>query len=522
MNTQFKLHIPISKVDEEKRMVYGVATTEAIDCQNDVVDYEASKIAFSNWLGNIREMHQPVAVGKAIDIEYDDVNKQVIIGTKISESTDGENAWIKVKEGVLTGFSIGGSIKQISKEVVKDKNGKEQPVSRIVDYSLAEVSLVDSPANPEAMFIMVKSKANGLQRVEEEVLSAQLHKFNAPSWYQVFMLPMEKAQALYDGSMKKSGVVVVDGVSVTIKSKGADMKKGMWDASFLLNLAIELGYYIQSEEYEGEDITELNAALNTIKQAVVAELTEVTPQVESAVELAQKLIDLKKEKAMSTDKKVIKSTSVAGGEERDANAAVVTTAEDNGRPLNDTEERATEADLKPAAEGEPTVHAEGTAAADADAAKDKQNAEGTDVAEVTDDAEVKTTADDSEKSVTVGDLRKFTDSLISKIGDSNKQDLSKALGELSDEVEKTIEKAVAPLKDRIKQLEDQPAAITAKANYHDVVKGGDGSEDDADVTSLLKRQDELIRDPQAGTPKERMELSLALRKAQSAGANLTK
>jgi phage head maturation protease len=199
MNKPFQIHLPITKIDEEQRTVWGVATSEAIDSQNDIVDYAASKAAFSDWLGNIREMHQPVAVGKAIDIQFDDETKQVLIGAKISESTDGENAWIKVKEGVLNGFSIGGNIKQISKEVAKDKNGNDTPVTRIVDYDLGETSLVDSPANPEALFVMVKSqKGGGLQRTEHMATEPELRKQLVPAWFMQFTPPMEKAQALYD------------------------------------------------------------------------------------------------------------------------------------------------------------------------------------------------------------------------------------------------------------------------------------------------------------------------------------
>ena len=123
----FQLNVPISKVDEEQRIVTGIATTEALDSQGDIVDYEASKKAFSEWKGNIREMHNPIAIGKGIDVQFDDKNKAVIVSAKISESADGQNAWVKVQEGILAGFSIGGRVYQ----VVKDK--AVQGANRIVD-----------------------------------------------------------------------------------------------------------------------------------------------------------------------------------------------------------------------------------------------------------------------------------------------------------------------------------------------------------------------------------------------------
>lgn len=572
MQREFRINVPISKIDEEKRMVWGIATSEMVDSQGDVVDYEASKAAFPNWLGNIREMHEPIAVGKNMETTFDDDTKQVMIGAYISESADGENTWIKVKEGILQGFSIGGSVNKVKKEVAKNSAGDEVPVTRIVDYSLSEVSLVDNPANPEAMFVMVKSANGGLQRVEEVVSKADIKKeFRLPAWHTQFMIPIEKAQALYDNSMKKSGVAVVDGdardakaasvtpvvaatpvkagttvpkkvygadgVSTTNKAQGADMKKGMWDASFLLDLAIELSYYIQMEEYEGESVDDLNAALATIKDAVVKELTEPTVELTTSVELAQKLSNLKKGKTMSTDVK--KSTAVAGGEERNENAEVVTSAEENGRPVNDTTERAAEAGVPVA--GEPVVDKDGEAVLNEDgtpkvqeavteAPKDEPKKEevkaGVEADKGTEtpaaDAKSEPSAEEAAvnaKAVTVGDLKKFSDGLIAKLGDSSKEELSKMVGELTD----TVTKSMTTLEGRISKLEDQPAPSKGKASFATITKGEDGAADeDAELQTVLKRRDELAANPNLGTPEERFEITKSLRKFQAAGHKLSK
>ena len=66
---EFRIFIPIAKVNHEQRTVAGWATTEKVDKQNEIVDYEASKKAFDDWHGNIREMHEPKAVGKAIAVQ---------------------------------------------------------------------------------------------------------------------------------------------------------------------------------------------------------------------------------------------------------------------------------------------------------------------------------------------------------------------------------------------------------------------------------------------------------------------
>lgn len=159
----FFLTLPICKVDEEKREVWGYATTEDLDQQGEVVDYEASKTAFAEWtsklsaatggksLGNIREMHQPKAVGTLIAWKPDDKRKGIYVGAKLSSSPDGEAAWQKVKEGVLTGFSIGAP----SAERVLSP-GPNGPINRVRAYNLSELSLVDNPACPGSYFDSIK------------------------------------------------------------------------------------------------------------------------------------------------------------------------------------------------------------------------------------------------------------------------------------------------------------------------------------------------------------------------------
>lgn len=583
MQKPINIHIPISKIDEEQRMVWGIATSEAIDSQGDIIDYEASKAAFGSWLGNIREMHQPIAVGKAIDIQYDDENKQVMIGAKISESADGENAWLKVKEGILQGFSIGGSVNKVLKEVAK-KDGVEIPVTRVVDYSLSETSLVDNPANPEAMLVMVKSQKGGLQRTEHMATDAEIKKeFRLPAWHQQFMMPIEKAQALYDNSMKKAGVAVVDGdardaaaasvaevktntpvkagttvpkkvygadgKSTTNKAEGAEMKKGMYDAAWLLDLAIELSWYIEGEQYEGENVDDLNAALATIKAAVVDELTEPTVELTQSVELAQKLSNLKKGKTMSDTKK----GNVVGGVERNANAETIednrppagepaaaeanTAADGNNNALSEESDAGNPDAPKPnttptavAEPGDPNAQTRsneeqikedgqpeaalaqdpetGEVKAGAKSDKAPEKAEGDDKGESSDEG--------AEKAVTLGDLKKFSEGLIAKLGDNSKEELTKALGEFTGKVEKSI----SSLEGRISKLEDQPAATKGKASFVDVTKGEQDAGEDAELQTVLKRRDELAANPNLGTPEERFEITKQLRKFQAAGHKL--
>lgn len=141
--------VPFVKIDNDRRMVWGVATDESVDLENDVVDYEATKAAVAEWARwrNVREMHGPNAVGVAEKIVLDDASRSLRIGVRVVDDA----AWAKVKTGVYKGFSIGGKIIQT---VHDGANG----VRRILKYLLTEISLVDRPANPQAVFTLVKRK----------------------------------------------------------------------------------------------------------------------------------------------------------------------------------------------------------------------------------------------------------------------------------------------------------------------------------------------------------------------------
>ena len=161
--TGLSLSVPISKVNEDLREVWGIATTPSLDIQGEIVDYEASKQAFQEWtdgfarvtggesLGNVRSMHQPNPVGKVIAWKADDAAQRIWVGVKISKSPQGDAAWTQVKERVLNGFSIGAPSAERRVEYV---NGK--PRTRITSYKLSELSLVDNPACQDAWITEIK------------------------------------------------------------------------------------------------------------------------------------------------------------------------------------------------------------------------------------------------------------------------------------------------------------------------------------------------------------------------------
>lgn len=169
-NKTLHLFARISKVDETKHEVWGVATAEMVDKDGEIFDYDSSKPFFKAWsdeiskatdgksLGNIREMHEPSAVGKLVAISFDDELKQIPVGAKIVDDI----AWKKCMEGVYTGFSIGGKYENAWKD------------GEYVRFTAKpyEISIVDNPCVPGAHFTAVK--ADG--KVEVRKFAAQVKK----------------------------------------------------------------------------------------------------------------------------------------------------------------------------------------------------------------------------------------------------------------------------------------------------------------------------------------------------------
>jgi outer membrane murein-binding lipoprotein Lpp len=160
--------LPISKIDQERRIVSGFATTDAVDKQGDIVTAEASREAFSKFRNNIREMHQPKAVGKLISFKedryFDPDAKKFYNGIYVSAyiSKGAQDTWEKVLDGTLSGFSIGGKMNKWDDGYDEEVDAK---IRIIKDYDLVELSLVDSPANQFANILSVE-KVDGVDIIK--------------------------------------------------------------------------------------------------------------------------------------------------------------------------------------------------------------------------------------------------------------------------------------------------------------------------------------------------------------------
>jgi len=163
-----RLSMPLTKIDKTRRIVSGFASLDNVDKQDDIVTSEASMGAFAKFRGNIREMHQPSAVGKMVSFKedkyFDTDTKKFYKGVFVSAyiSKGANDAWEKVLDGTYTGFSIGGRMNKWD-DAYDEKADKTIRV--IKEYDLIELSLVDSPANQFANIVSIE-KVDGVNIVK--------------------------------------------------------------------------------------------------------------------------------------------------------------------------------------------------------------------------------------------------------------------------------------------------------------------------------------------------------------------
>ncbi len=175
------LSMPFQKVNKEARTVSGFATLDNVDRHDDIVTPEASLAAFQTFRGNLREMHQPIAVGKVISFApetiYDPITDKYYNGVYVEArvSKGANDTWEKVLDGTLSGFSIGGKV--LDAELVWNDDFNKN-IQLIKSMELYELSLVDNPANPLANVVSIQkvSGGNSAAPTAERVFTCQTCK----------------------------------------------------------------------------------------------------------------------------------------------------------------------------------------------------------------------------------------------------------------------------------------------------------------------------------------------------------
>jgi hypothetical protein len=143
--------------DGSSLFVYGKATTDDLDLDDQIVDKDFARKALGDWFTdfyNIRQMHSgqlpPAGVGVGLDEKPD--------GFWLKSEVYEPGAMLQVKKGGFKAYSVGIAQPRIIRDA-KAKNG------RIVGGQVVEVSLVDYPANPKCKFAITEKALGGEMQI---------------------------------------------------------------------------------------------------------------------------------------------------------------------------------------------------------------------------------------------------------------------------------------------------------------------------------------------------------------------
>ena len=291
-----RLSMPLTKVDKERRVVSGFASLDNVDKQDDIVTAEASMAAFAKFRGNIREMHQPVAVGKMVNFKedkyFDPETKKFYKGVFVSAyvSKGAQDTWEKVLDGTLTGFSIGGRMNKWD-DAYDEKSDKTIRV--IKEYDLVELSLVDSPANQFANIMSVE-KVDGIDVIkgDETVLENVFY---------------DKANGIVIASENESELSPITGEQMEnigfvekTDSEKTNMMKFLVDSAKGINTS-----KINKEVSPMTENTETVAEVIETEAPVEVEKSEVAPEVDAVVETTTE--DVVKADEATAPEEIVKS-----------------------------------------------------------------------------------------------------------------------------------------------------------------------------------------------------------------------
>jgi outer membrane murein-binding lipoprotein Lpp len=282
--------MPFNKVDKERRIVSGFATLDNLDKQNDIVTPEASLNAFSKFRGNIREMHQPLAVGKMVSFKedkfFDPETKKMYSGIYVSAyvSKGAQDTWEKVLDGTLSGFSIGGKMNKWDDGYDEKMDSK---VRIIKDYDLVELSLVDTPANQFANILSVEKVdgvdvVKGMDTVIENVFWDSESGLVLLSENETEISPTSGVPMQNIGFVEKSDNEKTEMLKFLVDSaKGIKTSKITKEESPMTDATNEV-----VEETTVETVEVAPEADAVVEEAVSEEVTEEAPVVEEVTEEA--------------------------------------------------------------------------------------------------------------------------------------------------------------------------------------------------------------------------------------------
>ena len=226
-----------TKQEDGTIIVEGYASSEAVDSDGEVIKSDAIKAAIPDYMkfANIREMHQAKAAGTALELEV-----QADGRTFIKAHIVAADAVKMVENKVYKGFSIGGR--------VTERDTADRKI--IKGIKLSEISLVDRPANPEAVFTISK-----IDDAEEIVVPAEITDEAQKAAF-VEGVKFAKAAIAKEAKDKADAEAAAlekaekEKLAKAEEDKKAALKKGMAGVSWLASILDNINNLKQSTAWE--------------------------------------------------------------------------------------------------------------------------------------------------------------------------------------------------------------------------------------------------------------------------------
>lgn len=243
MGLEKRLYGEIAKVEEQDDgtiKVYGYASSEAVDSDGEVIKADAMQAAITDYMKfpAVREMHQPIAAGTGIVMKVED-DGRTWFGAHVVDPV----AVKKVVTKVYRGFSIGAKV-----------TGRDEANKAVITgIKLKEVSLVDRPANPEAVIELWKADIEPEEAVDE-IAKLLTEKTIEPS----ILLDLAKAHLSKPEEKPEVGTQppVVETKPEESETKAeksdtdTDVKKSLWDVREFAACLQSIAYLCESAESE--------------------------------------------------------------------------------------------------------------------------------------------------------------------------------------------------------------------------------------------------------------------------------
>lgn len=295
-----KLYAEIAKMeaqDDGTVKVWGYASSEAVDSDGEVIAAEAMKAAIPDYMkfGAVREMHGSNAAGTAIEINVED-DGRTFFGAHIVDPV----AVTKVKTGVYKGFSIGGSV------TARDELNKSQ----ITGLKLTEISLVDRPANPDAVFTCFKAdkpkdeeeaadKDDEPADKADETPDDDAEKADGDKKDDKEYDKKDEAEKSASVELSKSEIAILKAVLAKAeKLKDEPVAKSMWQVKSLADVLTSLKWLIDDAAYVDIDETVIaqikESAGNLAESLKALTVSEADKLVDGLAAKADKSDDLAK------------------------------------------------------------------------------------------------------------------------------------------------------------------------------------------------------------------------------------